>query len=348
MKDSPKKDFPKVYPYTIEKAQENGETELYYESLEINRHCVADIDKSIEATRNGHNYNLKSALAEMTEKYGAERVYWLVAATIRQKNHDGRISDANKAWAQTYPVPNNSSYFLNTHPAVLDAFADYARQQDMIKDNPLKNAELSLEQNYNSIDGIPNNFPIVSDVEIATIEPSLTEIPTLRKFISDDIIGDLESIMKINTKHYQSDFEHDRQLIIQAAQSDRAEDKYLLWMSRPSGTYSFPEDSVFIKDITPYHTWNFYAEQTKNIILAYAVEISGIENGKVTGILHALDYEKHVEHVKKSSQPLGSVMIKYTDGTSIGVNVLNLQKMYDALWEQANGILRELADIRTK
>ena len=29
-------------------------------------------------------------------------------------------------------------------------------------------------------------------------------------------------------------------------------------------------------------------------------------------------------------------------------DVLNLQKMYDALWEQANGILRELAEIRTK
>jgi len=85
MKDSPKKDFPKVYTYTIQKAQENGETKLYYESLEINRNCVADIDKSIEATRNGNSYNLKSALAEITEKYGAERVHWLVAATIRQK-----------------------------------------------------------------------------------------------------------------------------------------------------------------------------------------------------------------------------------------------------------------------
>ena len=28
------------------------------------------------------------------------------------------------------------------------------------KDNPLKNAELSTEQNYNSIDGIINNLPL--------------------------------------------------------------------------------------------------------------------------------------------------------------------------------------------
>jgi len=28
------------------------------------------------------------------------------------------------------------------------------------KDNPLKNAELSTEQNYNSIDGIVNNLPL--------------------------------------------------------------------------------------------------------------------------------------------------------------------------------------------
>ena len=28
------------------------------------------------------------------------------------------------------------------------------------KDNPMKNAELSTEQNYNSIDGIVNNLPL--------------------------------------------------------------------------------------------------------------------------------------------------------------------------------------------
>jgi len=182
----------------------------------------------------------------------------------------------------------------------------------------LKNFTQTQEFLFDGTPFVPLN-PLLEEKINQYPKVSLGEIPTLRKFISDDIIGDLEAIMKINTKHYQSDFEYDKNTILKAVQSKHAEDKNLLWLSRFSGSYCFSEADVFIGDTIPHNTWNFYAEQTKNIILAYAVEISGTKNGKVMGTLHALDYAKHARHVKKSSQPLGSVNIQYADGTSIEV-----------------------------
>jgi len=108
---------------------------------------------------------------------------------------------------------------------------DSLKQQNMIKDassKNKKNKKLHSEQNP-PLEEEFNQYPEVSSAEI----------PTLRKFISDDIIGDLESIMKINTKHYHINFKYDRNAIMQAAQSERAEDKNLLWLSHFSGTHCF-------------------------------------------------------------------------------------------------------------
>lgn len=56
--------------------------------------------------------------------------------------------------------------------------------------------------------------------------------------------------------------------------------KTLLWLSRPSGTYCFRERDVFISDTAPHNTWRFYKEQTRDHILAYAVELTGVQDGK--------------------------------------------------------------------
>ena len=61
----------------------------------------------------------------------------------------------------------------------------------------------------------------------------------MNKFENVDVLAALEQIMCQNTAFYQDDFEIDKEMIRKAAASDKAEDKTLLWMSRPSGTYCF-------------------------------------------------------------------------------------------------------------
>ena len=71
-----------------------------------------------------------------------------------------------------------------------------------------------------------------------------------------------------------------------------------MWFCRPSGTHCFRERDVFLKDTAPHNTWRFYMEQTSDRVLAYAIELTGKERGKIKGNLYELDYSKHYERVK--------------------------------------------------
>ena len=137
----------------------------------------------------------------------------------------------------------------------------------------------------------------------------------LNKFEDVDVFASLEAIMKQNTGFYQSDFDIDKQIIAEKAASPNKEDKTLLWLSRPSGTYCFRERDVFIKDTAPNNTWRFYKEQTRDPILAYAVELTGVRDGKIKGNLYELDYEKHYERVKDNTVDAGTVTLVYEQGT---------------------------------
>ena len=61
----------------------------------------------------------------------------------------------------------------------------------------------------------------------------------MQKFENMDVIAALEAIMHQNTAYYQSDFAYDIKMLREAARSDQPEDKLLLWLSRPSGTFCF-------------------------------------------------------------------------------------------------------------
>ncbi len=135
------------------------------------------------------------------------------------------------------------------------------------------------------------------------------------KFENVDVLASLEAILKQNTGFYQSDFDIDKQIIAEKAASPSKEDKTLLWLSRPSGTYCFRERDVFISDTAPHNTWRFYKEQTRDHILAYAVELTGIQDGKIKGNLYELDYEKHYERVKDDTLAAGTVTLIYEHGT---------------------------------
>ena len=84
----------------------------------------------------------------------------------------------------------------------------------------------------------------------------------MQKFENMDVIAALEAIMHQNTAYYQSDFAFDIKMLREAARSDQPEDKLLLWLSRPSGTFCFRERDVLLKDTQAYNTWKFCGEQT--------------------------------------------------------------------------------------
>ena len=139
-------------------------------------------------------------------------------------------------------------------------------------------------------------------------------MPEQSKFENVDVTASLEAIMKQNTGFYQSDLEIDKEIIAKAAASPHREDKTLLWFCRPSGTHCFRERDVFLKDTAPHNTWRFYMEQTSDRVLAYAIELTGKERGKIKGNLYELDYSRHYERVKEKGLPADAVKLIYERG----------------------------------
>ena len=136
----------------------------------------------------------------------------------------------------------------------------------------------------------------------------------MQKFENMDVIAALEAIMHQNTAYYQSDFAYDIKMLREAARSDQPEDKLLLWLSRPSGTFCFRERDVLLKDTQAYNTWKFCGEQTHDRILAYAVELTGTANGTLQGNLYELDYQQHFQHIRDAALPVGANRLIYESG----------------------------------
>ena len=84
------------------------------------------------------------------------------------------------------------------------------------------------------------------------------------KFEDVDILDVLNQIVELNTHHYKDDFDLDKELIPKLAVSGNPEDRRLLWMSRPCGTYTLREREVYLQESYENNVWRFYHEQTKD------------------------------------------------------------------------------------
>lgn len=137
----------------------------------------------------------------------------------------------------------------------------------------------------------------------------------MNKFENVDVLSALQKIMQQNTAYFQNDFDIDKKILLRAAQSDNAEDKTYLWMSRPAGTHCLRERDVFIKDTREHNTFRFYAEQTRDKVLAYAVVLSGVENGAVMGSIYEMDYREQAKRVFEKALPVDTVILRFEYGS---------------------------------
>ncbi|MBQ9347650.1 MAG: DUF3849 domain-containing protein [Oscillibacter sp.] len=177
-----------VYPDSMIDSIHNHELGQYWTSLSANIACKEAIDSAI--TRHSWNHRLaaRPAALEVAGMYGFDRTLHVLAASIRLEAWDRRYSADNVKWAQSMPVTDISlpsgydpsyEYLVGRkddsglnqdrirNPALTNLFTTAVRQEYALEqaraaareDNPLKNAEMQMEDDPNMIDGIINNGP---------------------------------------------------------------------------------------------------------------------------------------------------------------------------------------------
>ena len=119
----------------------------YQASYQANFACKEAVEQAINAHYGDKRLDTGSAVKEVVEKFGQERVEFILANTIRHKDGDGRISRDSKAWAKTIPMPEDSgtshhyAYLVvdGVNPGLIDLFT---RQVSKVVQEPQKSSVL--------------------------------------------------------------------------------------------------------------------------------------------------------------------------------------------------------------
>ena len=122
---------PEVYRQSASYAREHGEIEKWRESKAANIACRDAIDKAVAENYDGAHLKTEEILNSVVSDFGRERVELVLAATIQEKIHDGRFSNANKEWAKNIPtVAGDKCYMVSdrTHSVLLDAVVKSFRE----------------------------------------------------------------------------------------------------------------------------------------------------------------------------------------------------------------------------
>jgi len=149
----------------------------------------------------------------------------------------------------------------------------------------------------------------------------------MRKYENVDIVAALGAVVELNTAHYKSDFQYDIDMFKRAARDPDGENNRFLWLSRPSGTYCQRERDTYIKDTAAFNYWNgcavilgkdtpFDKVIVNDRVMAFAVEVTSIDNGRVKGNLHELDYGDHIRQLNRVALPLHTVTATYKGGAT--------------------------------
>ena len=111
--------------------------DAYRASHKTNVACKQAIEAAIREHYRDNCLGREGA-QQVMEQFGLERVQYVLANTVRQKDWDGRISQDNKAWASNIPVyedkdlwgdDRNLDFVVASHPGLTDLFTTQVRRE---------------------------------------------------------------------------------------------------------------------------------------------------------------------------------------------------------------------------
>ena len=127
-----------VYAHSATFAKEHGELETYRSSHRANVACKNAIEDAIADHYSNNRFD-GSCVSEVIDRYGMERVAFVLANTVQEKDWDGRISPENKAWAKEISIPNDSNTWggkrtheyvcSQAHPGLINLFVNRFRKE---------------------------------------------------------------------------------------------------------------------------------------------------------------------------------------------------------------------------
>lgn len=163
-----------IYENSAE-AKDKGILEQWRESFHENVACANFMKEQLNEHYKSNSLNTQAVLENTVEKFGVDRTKMILAHTIQEFSHDGRISRENKAWAEDIEVPRNAINYGHQYTIESSGMIDMVARK-------LQSIEEELVQKYEKAPEVE----VVS--EIPTLTPKTSDmIDDLRTFTSTDI-----------------------------------------------------------------------------------------------------------------------------------------------------------------
>lgn len=128
----------KLYLKSLAYATEHGEKELLAKSFVEMQECQKATEKSIIANYTQNIIRSKDVVDEIADKFGAEKLLFLLALSAQKNDSDIRISRNNHNWAAAYLAglsPDANDYFIyraltldKVHSGLLNLIINAARE----------------------------------------------------------------------------------------------------------------------------------------------------------------------------------------------------------------------------
>ena len=122
-------EYKPLYQWSRDYAVRCNECDLWRESYRENCDCARAIERSI--SNHYHDNRLEDCTQEIIDRYGFDRVNWVLANTIQENRDDGRFSQNNKTWAKGFHIPRDDvrwHFCVESHPGLTNIFTNQARR----------------------------------------------------------------------------------------------------------------------------------------------------------------------------------------------------------------------------
>lgn len=120
-----------LYTYPLRIAKKQNEVDIYAENKEANIACKNGIEWMIRTNFDGMHLN-DGCAKELCEKYGMDRVGWVLANTVQHYSWDGRFRPHTREWADKFPIPTamediTTDYCVGSHPEIVNGLINQYR-----------------------------------------------------------------------------------------------------------------------------------------------------------------------------------------------------------------------------
>lgn len=146
-----------------------------------------------------------------------------------------------------------------------------------------------------------------------------------------DLREALREIAGLNTYfHLENDLGISIEQMERAAKINDYNDKTLIWVSYPAGIDCYAEREVFQKDTRGYNGVLYHGGGAENELkCAYAVDVSGIRDGRVRGSLYEIDIKNYADNVRINAVATNSIRIYVNDPHGNGEQLVMPKAEFD-------------------